>query len=163
MDTLSINQATIWLTLGFLLLAIEAIAFGFTSGLLLFGSLGALLTGGLLWLSVVPNSFVAAIACFAVATSVITLVLWRPLKRLQSGAELGHDRSSDLIGLSFVLSSDVSDSAPGVHKYSGIHWRVEPAEQVPDRLISAGTRVKVSAVSVGVFYVEPFTEPTGNP
>lgn len=162
MDTLFINQATIWLALGFLLLAIEAVAFGFASGVLLFGSLGALLTGVLLWFSLIPDSFIAAVACFAVATALITLALWAPLKRLQSGAELGHDRSSDLIGHSFVVSSDVSRAVPGVQKYSGIPWRVEPAEHLSDTMISAGTRVSVTAVSVGVFYVEPIPEPTGN-
>lgn len=162
MDSLFINQATIWLALGFLLLAIEVVAFGFGSGLLLFGSLGALLTGVLLWFSLVPDSFIAAIACFAVSTSLLTVLLWKPLKRMQSGSELGHDRSSDLIGHSFVLASDVSRAAPGVQKYSGINWRVEPAEHLHDTVISAGTQVSVAAVSVGVFYVEALQEPNGN-
>lgn len=160
MDALLINQATIWLALGFLLLAIEAIAFGFASGVLLFGSLGALLTGALLWLSIVPDSFIAAVACFAVSTALLALVLWGPLKRLQSGAELGHDRSSDLIGHSFMLSSDASHDSPGVQKYSGINWRVEPAQNLSNVTLGAGTRVVVSAVSVGVFYVEPLPETT---
>ncbi len=161
MDILSINQAALWLALGFLLFAIEAVAFGFTSGLLLFGSLGALLTGGLLWLALVPNHFIAAVACFAVATALITAVLWKPMKRLQSGAELGHDRSSDLIGLTLVLGSDISRNSPGQHRYSGIPWRVEPAQHLQDTVIKTGTSVRVAAVSVGVFYVEPITEPTG--
>lgn len=155
MDALFLNQATIWLALGFLLLAIEVIAFGFASGLLLFGSLGALLTGVLLWLALVPDNFIAAVACFAVSTTLITLLLWKPLKRLQSGAELGNDRSSDLIGHTFVVGTDITQASPGMQKYSGIPWRVELAESVTDDIVSAGTRVTVSAVSVGVFYVEP--------
>ncbi|ASJ74424.1 NfeD family protein [Granulosicoccus antarcticus] len=155
MDTLFTNQATLWLTIGFALLAIEAVAFGFTSGLLLFGSLGAILTGALLWLAIVPNTFIAAVACFAISTALITVILWRPLKRLQSGAELGHDRSSDLIGHSFILSSDIDNEQSGNQKYSGINWRVEPAEELADKSIAAGTRVCVTAVSVGVFFVQP--------
>ena len=155
MDTLFSNQATLWLALGFLLLAIEAIAFGFTSGLLLFGSLGAIVTGALIWFALVPNQFIAAVACFAISTTLITLILWKPLKRLQSGAELGHDRSSDLIGHSFVLSSDIDQNLPGNQKYSGINWRVEPSEELLEKSISAGTRVTVTAVSVGVFFVTP--------
>jgi membrane protein implicated in regulation of membrane protease activity len=155
MDAWFSNQAALWLALGFLLLAIEAIAFGFASGLLLFGSLGAILTGALLWFSLVPNYFIAAVACFGVSTALITLVLWKPLKRLQSGAELGHDRSSDLIGHRFVVSTDISMTTPGIHKFSGINWRVEPAEHLRTHTIAAGTPVKVSAVSVGLFRVEP--------
>ena len=155
MDTFIEHQATIWLAAGFLLLAIEAIAFGFASGLLLFGSLGAIATGILLWLGLIPNGFVAAIACFAVTTAAATAILWQPLKRLQSGAEMGQDRSSDLIGHTFTVSSDVSISNPGTEKYSGINWRVEPSKAMPGAKIAIGTRVKVTAVSVGVFFVEP--------
>ena len=155
MDSLFSNQATLWLALGFLLLAIEAVAFGFGSGLLLFGSLGAIVTGALVWFTLVPDNFVSAVACFAISTTLLTLILWKPLKRLQSGAELGHDRSSDLIGHSFILSTDINQDLPGNQKYSGINWRVEPAQELTDKFIAAGTRVSVTAVSVGVFYVEP--------
>lgn len=148
------HQAAIWIALGFLLLVIEALAFGF-AGILLFGSLGAIATGALLWFSLVPDSFIAAVACFAISTSVITAVLWKPLKRLQSGAELGNDRSSDLIGHSFVLDSDVSESEPGQQKFSGIHWQVKPADKLSGQRLPSGTRVEVTAVSVGIFFVEP--------
>ena len=158
MDGLFSNQAALWLALGFLLLAIEAVAFGFGSGLLLFGSLGAIVTGALIWFTLVPDNFIAAVACFAISTTLITLILWKPLKRLQSGAELGHDRSSDLIGHSFVLSSDIDQNLSGNQKYSGIKWRVEPAEELTDKSITAGTRVTVTAVSVGVFFVTPASQ-----
>lgn len=149
------NQATIWLAAGFLLLAIEAIAFGFASGLLLFGSLGAIATGILLWFGLIPDNFVAAVSGFALTTAAATAILWQPLKRMQSGAEMGQDRSSDLIGHTFNVSSDVSISNPGTEKFSGINWRVEPSKEIPGAKITTGTRVKVTAVSVGVFYVEP--------
>lgn len=155
MDVFNMNQAALWLAAGFILLAIEAIAFGFASGLLLFGSIGAIVTGVLLWLGLVPENFVAAVACFAVATAATTAILWQPLKRMQSGAELGQDRSSDLIGHSFVVSSDISISNPGTEKYSGINWRVEPSRDMPGAKIKTGTLVNVTAVSVGVFFVEP--------
>lgn len=149
------NQAALWIAAGFLLLAIEALAFGFSSGLLLFGSLGALITGALLWLSIVPDNFIAAVACFAISTASVTALLWSPLKRFQSGAELGNDRSSDIIGHTFTLSSDVSRTAPGVQKYSGINWRVEPSDAVAGDTLPQGTFVQVDAVSVGVFFVSP--------
>jgi membrane protein implicated in regulation of membrane protease activity len=155
MDAFFANQPALWLTVGFLLLGIEAIAFGFGSGVLLFGSLGAILTGILLWMGVVPNQFIAAVACFGLATGLITLGLWAPLKRMQSGTDLGNDRSSDLIGHRFVLSTAVSRQVHGSEKFSGISWRVEPAETLGDTVLPAGTTVAVSSVKVGVFYVEP--------
>ncbi|MFK7992672.1 MAG: NfeD family protein [Granulosicoccus sp.] len=154
-DTFLDNQAGFWLALGFLLLAIELIAFGLGSGVLLFGSIGALITGALLWFGVIPDQFVAAVASFAVSTAIVTAVLWGPLKRLQSGSELGNDRSSDIIGHTFTLDSDISRSVHAQQKYSGINWRVEPSQDFPDKPIKAGTLVKVSAVSVGVFFVQP--------
>lgn len=156
MDTILQNQAGAWIALGFLLLAIEALAFGFASGVLLFGSLGAILTGALIWFSILPNQFIPAVACFAVSTTLITALLWSPLKKLQSGAELGNDRSSDLIGHTFRVSSDITASSPGQQKYSGIQWRVELSNELSaGTTIAAGTTVKVTAVSVGVFFVAP--------
>lgn len=155
MQALLSNQAMLWFVLGFSLLAIELIAFGLASGVLLFGSLGALATGLLLSLDLIPNHFIAAVACFALSTAIITALLWVPLRKMQSGTELGNDRSSDLIGHTFTLDSDVSASHHGNHKYSGITWRVEPSNESAVNNMEAGTRVKVSAVSVGVFFVEP--------
>ncbi len=155
LETITSNQAAAWIGVGFLLLAIEALAFGFSSGVLLFGSLGAILTGVLISFGLVPDTFIMAVACFAVSTALITAILWYPLKRLQSGAELGSDRSSDIIGHTFTLSSDVSGTNHGQQKYSGINWRVELADHVTPQSLSAGTEVKVYAVSVGVFFVEP--------
>lgn len=154
-DTFLNNQAGFWLGLGFLLLAIELIAFGLGSGVLLFGSIGAVITGAMLWFGIIPDSFIYAVACFAVSTAIATAALWYPLKKLQSGAELGNDRSSDIIGHTFVLSGDISRTEHVQQKYSGIQWRVEPSQDFPDKPIAAGTQVQVAAVSVGVFFVEP--------
>ncbi|MFK8082331.1 MAG: NfeD family protein [Granulosicoccus sp.] len=155
MDIFLNNQAEFWLALGFLLLAIELIAFGLGSGVLLFGSIGAIVTGALLWFNVIPVHFIAAVASFAVSTAVATAALWYPLKKLQSGTELGNDRSSDIIGHTFTLGDDISRTVHAQQKYSGIQWRVEPSQEMLDKPIKAGTQVKVSAVSVGVFFVQP--------
>ncbi|MFT5894322.1 MAG: hypothetical protein ACI8VW_001191 [bacterium] len=154
-DVILANQAAAWIGVGFLLLAIEALAFGFASGVLLFGSLGAIITGALLWFGLVPDSFIASIACFAISTAVITALLWSPLKRLQSGTKLGNDRSSDIIGHTFNLSSDINRTTWSELKYSGIKWNIKPAEDLANDVISAGTQVKVTAVSVGAFFVQP--------
>ena len=38
---------------------------------------------------------------------------------------------------------------------NGINWRVEPAVELAEKAITAGTQVNVTAVSVGVFFVTP--------
>lgn len=147
------NQAGFWFALGFALLAIELVAFGLGSGVLMFGSIGAIITGGVVYMGLLPDTFIASVACFALSTSVATAVLWLPLKRLQSGTELGNDRSSDLIGHTFVLGGDINRRVHAQQKYSGISWRVEPSEDLANDAIPAGTRVIVTAVKVGAFYV----------
>ena len=158
MDLFFNNQAGFWLGLGFVLLAIELIAFGLGSGVLLFGSIGALITGALLWFGIIPNEFMFGVACFTVSTALATALLWKPMKKLQSGTELGQDRSSDLIGHSFFLSDSINRTVHFQQKYSGIQWRVEPDVNLPDPAIEAGQKVAVSAVNAGVFYVKPVND-----
>jgi len=153
MDGLFTNPANVWFAIGFALLAIEILIFGFASGVLLFGGIGALITGALLWFNVVDVNWIFSIGIFAIATALATLLLWFPLKQMQSGAELGNDKSSDLIGYQFRVKSDVSYTVPGSHQYSGVKWRVEISDQSQQDTIAAGNRVKVTGVEPGVFYV----------
>lgn len=154
MEFLDNNITAFWFALGFLLLAIEILAFGFGSGVLLFGSVGALITGALLWAGVLPATWLAAIACFAIASVIATAVLWVPFKKMQSGAELGNDKSSDLIGHSFRLDSAITRGAPGQTRYSGIDWRVEISSDSADEEIPAAAEVQVVGVDAGKFYVK---------
>lgn len=151
----SSNPASFWFLLGFLLLAIEVVAFGFSSGVLLFGSFGALITGALFWLGVLPQTWLLGIAVFTISSALCAALLWKPLKKMQSGAEMGQDRSSDLIGHEFRLTDDVSLTNPGSTRYSGIEWRVELDDQSKEQVLTTGTKVRVSQVQVGVFIVAP--------
>ena len=147
------NLVAFWFCLGFLLLSIEILAFGLGSGVLLFGSIGALLTGAFMWFGLLPQSWLSGIASFAVSSAVVTAVLWYPLKKLQDGPELGGDRSSDLIGHSFRLEQDIAIGNPGKTRYSGIDWRVEISSESDESQIANGQRVRVVSVDPGVFHV----------
>ena len=153
MEIITENLAGFWFALGFVLMAIEILAFAFGSGVLLFGSLGALLTGALVYFGVLPDNWLVSIGSFALASAASALVLWAPLKRMQSGSELGENRSSDLIGHTFVLSEDLAVNKFASTRYSGIDWRVELDSQESAQTLSSGTRVRVAAVNAGVFYV----------
>lgn len=155
----SLNQDTFWFMVGFGLLILEATAFGFTTGVLLFSAIGALVTGSLNWLGLLPDNWMIAIGCFAISSALSAILLWKPFLRLQNNKELPkHETSSDLIGHSFRLTQKISRSQLGQTAYSGIQWRVELDDQCPVDEIAEGKKVEVSAVSVGVFYVKPVEE-----
>jgi len=153
-DLINNNLAGFWFTLGFLLLAIEILAFAFGTGVLLFGGIGALITGALLATAVVPATWLAAVASFALASVATAILLWWPLKKLQSGAKLGQDRSSDLIGHTFYLDSDLTPRQPSKTRYSGVDWKVLLADASEEDFLSSGTKVTVTAVNAGMFQVE---------
>jgi membrane protein implicated in regulation of membrane protease activity len=102
------HQYAFWFTLGFGLLVVEALVFGFTSGVVLFTGIGALLTGGLLWGGVLPASWLNGIACFGVCSSVSAALLWKPLLKFQNFDVPEKDNSSDMVGHKFRLEQDIS-------------------------------------------------------
>jgi membrane protein implicated in regulation of membrane protease activity len=147
------NQYAFWFTLGFALLVVEALVFGFTSGVLLFTGIGALLTGGLLWSGLLPASWLNGIACFGICSGVSAALLWKPLLKFQNFDVPEKDNSSDMIGHKFRLEQDISLSHPGSTRYSGVDWRVEIDTDGDSDEIAAGTRVVVTSVDAGVFRV----------
>ena len=152
-DYIVAHQPEFWLVVGFSLLALEVIT-GFTMGVFLFAGLGALVTGGLMNFGVLPETWIAGIACTGISTGVITALLWKQLKKLQGGRAIEKDNSSDLIGHTFVVESDISITQPGSTKYSGISWKVEIDKDAGVNSIDAGKSVTVSSVEVGVFKVK---------
>ena len=154
-DYINSNQAGFWIMIGFGLMAAEVLLFGFSTIIFLFAGLAALITGLLMMFSVLPETWTAGIASFGILTGVVSFVLWKPLRNLQSGSAstkpvAGH--SSDLIGLEFVTEQDLAPGKHGNHRYSGVDWKVELAAGA-EADIAAGSRVKVVSVDAGVFRV----------
>ncbi len=147
------HQYAFWFTLGFALLVLEALVFGFTSGVVLFTGIGALVTGGLLWGEVLPATWLYGVACFGISSSLSAVLLWKPLLKFQNFDVPEKDNSSDMIGHKFRLEQDISLAQPGSTRYSGIDWRVEIDAAADCDKIAAGTRVVVTSVDAGVFRV----------
>ena len=81
-------------------------------------------------------------------------MLWKPLKWLQGDKKPPtQDRTSDLIGYEFILRDRIGDSAESETRYSGVNWRVRLDPELNHGEIEAGSRVRVSGVDVGVFWV----------
>lgn len=152
-DYIVSHQPEFWLVLGLVLLAAEVLT-GFTVGVFLFAGLGALTTGGLMSFGLLPETWIAGIACTGISTGVITAVLWKQLKKLQGGRVIEKDNSSDLVGHTFVVDSDISVTKPGSTNYSGISWKVVIDKNAGVDTIDAGQSVTVSSVEVGVFKVK---------
>lgn len=152
----NVHQEAFWFAAGFALLVLEALAFGFTSGVVLFAGIGALLTGLLLWAGLLPQGWGAGIGSFGLCSALSAALLWKPLLKLQNDKELpAHDLSSDFIGHEFRLEQAISHATPGKTRYSGIEWRVEIDESAGVDRIEAGSRVAVASLDAGVFRVRP--------
>ena len=153
-DYIVSHQAEFWLVFGFAMLAIEVVT-GFTTGVFLFAGLGALITGVLMSFGVLPETWIAGVACTGISSGIITALLWKPLKNLQGDRPIEKDNRSDLVGHEFVVENDIAMNKPGSTNYSGITWKVEIDKDAGIDTIQAGQRVSVSSVEVGVFKVRP--------
>lgn len=151
-EYISQHQAEFWLAAGFALLVLE-ILLSFAAGVFIFAGLGALITGGLMYFGILPETWIAGISCAGIAAGLSALALWQPLRNLQGDKPIEKDNSSDLVGHEFVVESDLAPGNPGQLQFSGIQWRVELAPDV--EAVAKGTRVEVVSVEVGVFKVRP--------
>lgn len=154
-EYLNQHQAQFWMACGFAILIIEIMFLGLATGVLLFAGLGALLTGLMMQIGILPENWLTGFSSFGISSGVVTILLWRPLKRLQGARTPDKDRSSDLIGLEFVLNQTIDTQTPGKTRYSGIEWRVEVSPESELHAIAAGEVVIVTSVDVGVFRVKP--------
>jgi len=136
-------MATILIFVGLALLAIEVAVLGFSVVILFFIGIGCLLTGVLIFFGILPATLSSALSGVAVLTIASAAGLWKPLKKMQNSVE-PEEVTSDLIGHSFVLDSDVSHTQYGLHHFSGIEWKVKSESE-----IAAGTEVEIVKTEVG--------------
>lgn len=148
------NLSGFWIVLGFALLAAEVLLFGFTTIIFLFAGLGAITTGLLMEIGVLPLTWTAGTACFGIATGVCSAILWKPLRKMQEAATPQKRQKSDIVGYEFVLAEDITRTTPGSHRYSGIDWKVEIDSTGDADVLAKGDRVVVVSVDVGVFRVK---------
>ncbi len=153
MEYINNHMSGFWIALGFALLAAEVLLFGFTTIIFLFAGLGALASGLLMNAGIIPETWVAGVACFGIATGVSSALLWKPLKAMQDKAAPPRKPTSDIVGLEFVLMDDISLTSVGSYRYSGIDWKVEIDSCCDVDSLAKGQRVVVVSVEVGVLRV----------
>ena len=148
------HQSGFWIALGFLLLVAEALVFGFSTIIFLFAGIGALVTGLLMSVGVLPETWIAGVASCGISTGIVSLLLWKPMRKMQDDHTPTQSQSSDLIGYEFVLQDDISLMSTGSHRYSGVDWKVELDAGAAADSLSAGQRVTVVSVDAGIFRVK---------
>ena len=148
MDWVSNNLAESLIIVGLALLVVEVVVLGFSTFVLFFVGLAAVITGGLMRIGFLPDSMLAALSSIGVLTALLAIFLWRPLKSMQNNVER-KKVTSDLVGHSFILSEAVSMSSNPVYRYSGIDLQLSSEKE-----LSAGTLVEVAGVTVGKFIIQ---------
>ncbi|WP_166422809.1 NfeD family protein [Paraglaciecola sp. 20A4] len=146
---LSDNLGIGLISVGLILLVIEIAVLGFSTFVLFFVGGAAVITGLLMQIGVVEDTNLNATLYVSLFTALLAAFLWKPLKNMQKDVD-PKKASNDLIGLTFMVATDISAERPGMHRYSGINWRV--VSQDP---IASGTQVEVIAVDVGQFTIKP--------
>lgn len=145
------NLSQTLLVVGFALLAIEIIVLGFSTFVLFFVGVAAVLTGLLLFAGLIPDSLLSASLSVAVITALAALALWKPLKKLQTKVDTTKAKG-DLVGHCFVLTAAVSPTLSPKYRFSGIEWKLISSET-----LAVGTKVEVTEADVGVFYIKAAT------
>ncbi|MEC8444448.1 MAG: NfeD family protein [Pseudomonadota bacterium] len=151
----SVDLSTWLLIAGLALLAVEIILLGMGTFVLLFLGLGLLLSGVLMLLGLIPETMAAAIWSVSLASVFVTLVLWKPLRRMQT-TEVAppSGNSGDFANdLEFELDADIDKDGGTQVRYSGIDWTLRSVQP-----LIQGTRVRVVRKEVGAFWVEPISD-----
>ena len=148
MDWALNNLAESLLILGIILLAIEVVVLGFSTFVLFFVGCAAVVTAGLLYVGIIPDTMLAAMFSTGLLTALSAVLLWKPLKSIQTDVDTTKVKS-DLVGHRFVLVEDVAPELSPEHHYSGINWKLIASEK-----LAAGTRVEVTQVDVGKFHIK---------
>ena len=136
------------LIIGFILLIVEIVVLGFSTFVLLFVGLAAILTSGLIYIGFIDETLINAVLCTSVISVLAAIFLWKPFKGMQSNVSTTQV-TNDLIGHSFILSEPVSSTLTPNYHYSGIDWKL-----MSDDNIDTGAKVEVDGTDVGIFHIK---------
>jgi len=146
------NMIEALLFIGVVLLIIEIAVLGFSTFFLFFAGLGAVFTSILMWVGLIPESFLSALICLALSTATFALILWKPFSKMQNKVDSKRP-ISDLVGHTFVLPESITASSAleqqPIYQYSGIDWRLQAKHD-----LHKGTLVSVTQADVGALWVE---------
>ena len=148
---MTITPFAFYLILGACLIAAELLIFQISIFWFLFIGLGAMFAA--LTIILVPGtSWLLATTVFVIASTLVALGLYRPLKRWQNkpGALAGNNA----IGQKVRILEAVTDRQPGKVSWSGTDWRAElAANSQPLQLGDIAVIVEVNGICLLVKHV----------
>jgi len=148
MDFFTNNLAQSLFVVGLILLVVEVTVLGFSTFVLFFVGLASMVTSALLYLGILPDSILSAMFSTGILTLIMALLLWKPLKRMQSKVS-SKKIKSDFTNHRFMLKENVSPTQSPKHHYSGVEWAL-----ISDEPIAAGTKVEVTEAEVGKLHIK---------
>lgn len=155
MDVFGISPAQLTIIAGLILLSVETLILGLSTIVLLAVGVAAVIVGSLAWAGILPETFLSLVSATGISAGLITVLLWKPLKRLQQSKVESSNVHSDFMGLTFTLNSALSAQDNPVYvKHSGIQWQLLLDPTSTEQKLPAGSTVKVVSVAVGKFTVK---------
>lgn len=122
------------------------------SGPLLFFALASVLTGILIQLNIV-SGWEAECLSVGILTSLIAVVLWKPMKRFQNSGG-GADTSSDMIGKKVPSSSDINHEQGSI-RFSGIDWSARLSSDCQVDNVKKNATCIITGVEGNIMLVKP--------
>jgi len=137
-----------WMVIvGVLFMTAEALLFRFSTIVLFCTGLALVITGALMFISVLPINLLYGFISSVFFTIVLSLSFWNPLKLMRMRAKTAtidtqfHDKE-------FILDADVNIVSDFEYRFCGITWKVRSVEP-----LLKGTLVKIERMEDGVLWV----------
>ncbi|MAD44726.1 MAG: activity regulator of membrane protease YbbK [Oceanospirillaceae bacterium] len=156
MDPILNNLPESLMVAGIAALIIEVAVLGLSTFVLLFLGASLLITGLAMTFGILPETGTTALWSNAILTAFLAVVLWKPLKNMQNQVQKSTI-NSDFARGSFILEEDVDQTGEATRLYSGIRWKLKSEQP-----ISKGTRVQVVKSDVGIMWVKPCEDNSGD-
>ncbi len=143
MESFIAHHHLMWYAIAGVCLVIELGVMGLSGPLLFFG-IASIVTGILVNAGVI-DGWQSEVLVVGILTAVITLLLWKPLKKVQNKRPK-TDNSSDMIGLQVPVIEDITKTA-GTIRYSGVNWNARLADNATVDMIKNSSICLIVAVT----------------
>jgi membrane protein implicated in regulation of membrane protease activity len=151
MESFIDHHHLIWYAIAGVSLVIELGVMGLSGPLLFFG-IASVVTGVLVHVGVIEG-WQSEVLVVGVLTAVITVLLWKPLKKIQNSRGKTDD-SSDMIGLQVPVIDDITTTV-GTIRYSGVNWHARLADNSTVDVIKNNSICLIVAVTGTTMLVKP--------
>jgi hypothetical protein len=141
----------IWYALAGISLVLELSIMGL-SGPLFFFAIASAITGVLVGLGII-DGWAIEVLTVGILSALITLIMWKPLKKLQNSRSK-TDESSDMIGLQVTVVDEINHSGGSI-RYSGLNWNARLAEEANVEVIGSNQVCIITAITGTTMLVKP--------